>query len=254
FPLDYPRPTAPDFEGEAIKFDASQEESAALKKLALAEGVSMYMLISAIYNVLLNKLTNREDIVLGTVVSGRNHPDLERIIGVFVNLLPMRNYPCPEKSFTSFLAEVKANALAAFDNQDYPFEAIVGHVEKEMDVSRYPLLDVGFTFQSGNNAVRSKPSNINTDTLRKKSSNLDINLEAFEDDRGLVFELAYSTALFKTDTIERFKTYFKHIVSAVLKNPDEKLENIEIISNLQKDEIRNDIQKEPGSLEADFEF
>lgn len=83
------------------------------------------MVLLASYTLLLSKYSGQEDIVVGSPIAGRPHADLDSIIGMFVNTLAMRNYPAKEKTFSQYLAEVKENALKAYEHQDYPFEALV---------------------------------------------------------------------------------------------------------------------------------
>ncbi|HLP47258.1 MAG TPA: condensation domain-containing protein, partial [Candidatus Kapabacteria bacterium] len=124
-PTDFARPAVQSYEGNMLKFELAGEIAAALKSLALKTGTTMYMLLLAIFNIFLAKLSNREAIVTGTPVAGRHHADLEKIIGMFVNTLGLKNYPVGEKSFNGFLEEVKEKTLWAFENQDYPYEDLV---------------------------------------------------------------------------------------------------------------------------------
>ncbi|MCP5107711.1 MAG: non-ribosomal peptide synthetase, partial [bacterium] len=124
-PIDYVRPVVQSFEGRHLGFGFSAGESAALRDMALSGGFTMYMVLLAVFNVVLAVLSGQEDIVVGTAVAGRRHADLEEIIGMFVNTLAIRNYPGGEKSFIKFLRELKERTLTAFENQDYPFEDLV---------------------------------------------------------------------------------------------------------------------------------
>src|SRR5690606_2579891 len=89
-----------------------------------------------------------EDIVVGSPIAGRPHPDLENLIGVFFNVLSMRNYPVGEKTFTEFLGNVKENSLNAYENQDYPFEELVEKLNVRRELSRNPLFDFAFVLQN----------------------------------------------------------------------------------------------------------
>ncbi|MCP5050981.1 MAG: polyketide synthase, partial [bacterium] len=120
-PIDYSRPSVWSFEGNATGFELGEEETGALNKLARSEGVSLFIVLLAIYNIFLAKISGQEDIVVGIVTAGRNHPHMERIIGLFVNTLALRNYPAGEMGFKAFLHQVKGRTLKSLENQDYPF-------------------------------------------------------------------------------------------------------------------------------------
>ncbi|MCP4149582.1 MAG: amino acid adenylation domain-containing protein, partial [bacterium] len=121
-PLDYPRPAIQSFEGDMFHFALSAIETETLKTMASAGGATMFMVLLSVLNTLLAKLGNPEDIIIGTPVAGRRHADLENIIGMFVNTLPLRNFPKEEKTFKRFLQEVKGRTLDGFENQEYQFE------------------------------------------------------------------------------------------------------------------------------------
>ena len=122
---DFKRPPVKSYEGNIVSFNLCTEETSKLKSIAETEGATLYMVLLSIYNVLLSKLSNQEDIVVGTPIAGRGHTDLENMIGMFVNTLPLRNYPKGELSFKKFLSEVKSKTLACFENQSYQYEELI---------------------------------------------------------------------------------------------------------------------------------
>ncbi len=93
--------------------------------LAQKAGTTLYTVVLAAYKVSLHKYTGQEDIVVGTPASGRNHPDVENIIGIFIQTIGIRTKPHANRKFTDYLEEVKRQTLDAFENQDYPFDRLV---------------------------------------------------------------------------------------------------------------------------------
>ncbi|MCU0288458.1 MAG: amino acid adenylation domain-containing protein, partial [Acidobacteria bacterium] len=238
-PSDYPRPEIQDFAGISVDAAINPEKSGLLKQYAVREGVTLYMLFLAVTNILFSKLSGQEDIVAGTPVAGRRHADLELIIGMFVNTLPMRNYPVGDKTFKQFLAEVKTRTLEAFDNQEYPFEDMVDQVGVNRDAGRNPLFDVMFALQNNDN--RQVPV-LDEDTFRigHTRSKFDITITAFESRENISFNFIYNTALFKIETIKRFIGCFKKIILAITPECDTKLFHIEIISTEEKRQLLNE--------------
>jgi hypothetical protein len=149
-PTDFVRPAIQSFEGNSVTFEMPGDDTAALKSIALAGGSTLYMVLLAVFNVLLSRLSGQQDLVVGSPAAGRRHADLEKIIGMFVNTLALRNYPEGEKTFKEFLLEVKERTLEAVENQDYPFEELVEKVSIIRDAGRNPLFDVMFTFTDVN--------------------------------------------------------------------------------------------------------
>ncbi|MCP4156908.1 MAG: AMP-binding protein, partial [bacterium] len=112
-PTDFPRPEKLGTGGKSAIFEIGDVQAEAIKAIALKEEATLFMVLLAVFNISLAKLTNRTDIVTGTVIAGRRHADLERMMGAFVNVLPLRNYPTAEKTFRRYLAEVKTSTLEA---------------------------------------------------------------------------------------------------------------------------------------------
>jgi NAD(P)-dependent dehydrogenase (short-subunit alcohol dehydrogenase family)/acyl carrier protein len=139
-PTDYPRPLMQRFEGNTVNFVLSVRHTGTLRDMARQADATLYMSILAVYTILLYKLNGQEDIVVGTPIAARRHADLETIIGMFANTLALRNYPCAEKTFHQYLKEIKERTLAAFENQEYQFEALVEKVSVRRDTSVTSLL------------------------------------------------------------------------------------------------------------------
>jgi len=246
-PGDYQRPPVKSFEGSILSFEMGPEETNGLKELALAENVTLYMLLLALYYVLLWELTGNSDIVVGTGALGRNHPDLMPIIGMFVNTLALRNYPKGEMSFIDFLKEVRKNTLDAFANQDYQFEDLVDHVMETRYPDRNPLFDVGFLLQNLESAVVEIPNLKLTPFFHEmNTTKFDMSMAAVEAGDKLNFTIQYTTKIFKQETIQRFIGYFKEIVSSVLENKTIKLKDITISHDLE--------DSESDVLKIDFGF
>ena len=245
---DYTRPVFQSFEGSTVSFEIEKIETQSLKNKAREEGVTLFMLLLAITNILLAKLSNQEDIVVGTPVVGRRHADLEKIIGMFVNTLPLRNYPEGKKKFENFLKEVKERTLEAFENQEYQFEDMVEKVSVNRDTGRNPLFDVMFLFESIDDSTSGKSEPKKPGSNKKQDENeyiigtskFDITLYAAESAEKLFFTFEYCTKLFKKETIERFILYFKKILPLIVKESGIELGQIEIIGEEERRKILYD--------------
>jgi tyrocidine synthetase-3 len=249
-PTDYTRPAVQSFEGSALSFEIGMKETTSVKKLALKEGATMYMVLLAVFNILLSKLSSQEDIVIGTPTAGRRHADLEPIIGMFVNTLALRNYPRGEKTFNAFLADVKEKTLQAFENQEYQFEDLVEKAAAHRDTGRNPLFDVMFALQNfdanarGEGSRKSVPGQSEQqeqpvqqqDNQQKifRIAKFDMSLTCVEQSESLYFTVEYCTKLFKKETIERFTQYFRKIVTSVLKGTGQEICEIDIMPGSEK--------------------
>jgi hypothetical protein len=237
-PIDFDRPPVQSFEGSSLSFGIGKKETERLRALAVQEDATLYMVMFAIYNVLLSKLSGQEEIIVGIVIAGRQHADLQDIIGMFVNTLAVRNFPGKEKTFRTFLREVKTRVLCAYENQDYQFENLVEKVVLENNRSRNPLFDT--VFNSGNTEI--EPGDSQQGELpelsaegygyENRATKFDIAFFCNEGGEELFFTMDYCTKLFKKETLERFTGYFKEIISHVIENSDTRLKDITISHHL----------------------
>jgi iturin family lipopeptide synthetase A len=234
-PADFARPLTRNHEGSLEKFELSLEESRKLKLIAEKEGATLFMVVLSMYNILLSKLSSQEDIVIGTAVANRRHADLENIVGMFVNMLPLRNYPTGASTYREFLLAVKTATLACFDNQEYQYEELIDALQIERDASRNPLFDAVFAYQNFDEASLEVPGLVLTPYANKHSiAKFDLTLLASEENDQLYFSIEYSTALFKQETIQRFIGYFLSIASAITTDADIKIADIEVVSGEEK--------------------
>ncbi|HLP61074.1 MAG TPA: amino acid adenylation domain-containing protein, partial [Candidatus Deferrimicrobium sp.] len=237
-PADYARPPVQGFEGNHTFFELTAAETSSLKRLAIAQGVTLYMLLLAICNAWFAKLSGEEDIIIGTPVAGRRHVEYQDIVGMFVNTLALRNFPASGRAFTDFLMEIKERTLAAFQNQDYPFEELVDRVVKNRDTARNPLFDVMFAFQNMDVPGMEIPGLIlKPYEFENKTAKFDLNLDGREENGKLYFNLEYGTRLFKEETARRFCVYFKNIVNAIIENPGIRPVEIEMMGEEEKAKI-----------------
>ena len=105
-PVDNHRPQDFTFAGALWNFNLEREDTLQLKKRASHSGGTLYMILLAVLNTLFYRYTGQTDIIIGSGIAGRPHPDLQRIMGMFINTLAIRNQPTAEKKFESFLQEV----------------------------------------------------------------------------------------------------------------------------------------------------
>jgi amino acid adenylation domain-containing protein len=238
-PYDYPRPSYQDFTGTTVSFILKEKETRQLKELTGELGVTLYMLLLAAFNELLHRLSNQEDIIVGTPIAGRNHADLQNMVGMFVNMLLIRNYPTDTKKFTDLLNEVKQQTLAAYENREFPFNHLVESLAIQRDTSHNPLFDVSFNLLDERNYQYEITGEDEQNALLylKDTSRFDLSLTIIDRGHGLVFRFEYSTRLFKPETMERFLKYFKNILSGIAVDPYVKLSHLEILPEEEKEKI-----------------
>jgi acyl carrier protein len=241
-PTDYPRPKVMRLEGDSLFFEIGKEETAALRTLVKTEDATIFMVLLAVYNVLLSKLTGQQDIVVGTGIVGRKHADLTGIIGLFFNTLALRNYPLENIEFRTFLKDLKERTLTSFENEDYPFDELVQELRRRgsltMEANRNPVFETIFSMHNFDvGTVGAADTELPGLTLRaypyeNKTARYDLFLRGVDVDNKIMMELEYSTTLFNQATAERIVNHYKEVLHQVLENKDIKLKDITLSSQL----------------------
>jgi non-ribosomal peptide synthetase component F len=190
------------------------------------------MLVQALLYILLSKVSGQADVVLGTVTAGRRHAQLERLIGMFVNTLALRHQPLAQKRLDLFLAEVKAQTVQAFENQDYPFEALVERLEVRRDTGRHPLFDVMLVLQNSDAKAGPDPEPGDTagsDEIGGRVSKFDMTWSFARGSDRLYGSIEYCTKLFKEATVSRLIGYFMTLVKRLPLSGSQRIGDLDLL-------------------------
>jgi tyrocidine synthetase-3 len=234
-PRDFKRPAKETFAGEMLTVGLGKELSEKLDRLAVETGTTLYMVLLAAYYILLFKYTGQEDMVVGSPVTGRRHADLQNIIGMFVNMLAIRNQPADGKTFEEFLLEVKETVIQAVENQDFHFEELVTGLGIPGDPGKSPLFAVVFAMQNVDiegNREEILPSGdlyhlkVTPYEFQHQVSQFDLILGAFQGLEFITLDLRYATTLFKRSSAEKIIDRFIEILEQIVENNKVQLKDI----------------------------
>lgn len=189
----------------------------------------------AVLNILINRYTQSEDIIIGTPTSGRLRTEISEVMGLFINLLPLRNKVQGEDSFTKFLKDVSKKTLEAIENQLFPFEKIVQSLDLESGIFEYPLFQVLLIYN------RSKQEHLtlermtwDTIPIKSSASKYPITIEIIEKSTSCIVTFEYDTTLFKLSTLERLSRHFQSLVQSILTNPFQHLKELSLLTEEEK--------------------
>ncbi len=235
---DYIRPVSKSFDGSKKYFKLDRNAVKKLKEVCMKTQTTLFMVLFAAYNILLYRYTDQEDIVVGIPVAGRRHADLNNVVGMFINTLPIRTKPSGKIKFSDYLNGVKEIILNGLENQDYQYEHLLEKLNLSRDMSRNPLFDVMFTLQNMDKPEM-KINNLNIDIckLHNNRSTFDITIYAVEKDDEIEFEIEYCVNLFKIETIERLKDHFLNILEDISENHENLISEIKLLNENEKEEI-----------------
>jgi iturin family lipopeptide synthetase A len=237
-PLDYPRPEVKRGEGKVIRMNVGSELSMQLKRFAFKQEVTLFILLLAVYTILLAKTTGQEDIIVGTPVSGRSNFGVIRMVGMFVNTLALRNKPINRLTFYEYLEAVKQGTLDALENQDYPFNILVDKLNLAGDTARNPIFDTVFALEQSYGediGIRNDEITISPIEFEYTGSMFDLLLGAAVEDNDIRLYFRYDIHLFHEDTIRQMANHFITILSQVLHAPKRRIEDIDMSVPFEKD-------------------
>lgn len=223
-PYDHPRPAVKSFRGSTYEFNLSLNNEK-LNQLLKDENLSLLMLLYGAWSILLARLSNQDDIICGVTSSGRNNAEVMNIVGMFVNILPLRSFPNEDKTCREFLNEIKMLIINSFDNQEFPHSSIIDELNVERDLSRNPLFDVLFNYTHGSDA-----NNSTDNKVEWNRSKFDLALSAMVNGTNLDFSLEYSTDLFHKQTIVEIAQFYLNCINQLLEKINQPIYEIDIIS------------------------
>jgi len=203
-PWDRPRPASQSFNGTTFPVDLSAEVLAGLRGLAETTGSTLYMVLLAAFNVVLNRWSGQDDIVVGTAIAGRTESKLEELIGLFTNTLALRIDSSGNPTFTDLISRVRDVTLDAYTYQEIPFERIVEVLQPVPDLSRQPLFQAMLVLQNMPRPAGQLPGlKLKRINQRRSGSKVDVSLILTESANGLRGHYEFATDLFDVETVER---------------------------------------------------
>jgi amino acid adenylation domain-containing protein len=218
-PVDRARPPVQSGDGATAWLAIDASCTAALRALAVTEGATLFMVLLAAWTLLLARLSGQREVVVGTPVRGRSLPELENVMGFFVNALPLRLRVDPDQSFVAALRSVRAEVVEAFGYQDVPFEHLVRILDVSRDESRFPIYQAFFSYQD----ARQRPTTWGNLEHRnvpvfQPSAAQDLALWFLEDRGGLVGGLNYNTDVLDSSTAARLRARFVGLLNEIARD------------------------------------
>lgn len=205
-PTDLPRPFEKTFNGSNFIEYLDSDRTQRLKELAKQKGITMHMLFLSIYFLFLQKITRDKDIIVGIAIAGRERKELESMVGLFINLLPIRVNFDLLSNLNELLDLVKEKNLRAYKHSKYPFDLLVNRANPDRDPSRSPIFSTFFQYYEY------------SPVAQEGISLYELSLICREFNSQIELRYEFNTDLFQRETIQRFADYFSHLLDQILEN------------------------------------
>ncbi|WP_052339682.1 non-ribosomal peptide synthetase, partial [Gorillibacterium massiliense] len=204
-PMDYARPETQTYAGDTVKLEIPRESAKRLKELAKQEDMSLFMVLLTAYLIVLHRLTQQEDLIVGTPIAGRMNRSLEEVLGFFANTLAIRVKLAGNQTVKELLQAVKAQCLGVYEHQAYPFDVLIEKLNPERSLSQSPVFSTMLSYHEFNmvkesNGLQIMPVSENIPVASK----FDLTVNVQEKQDALQLELDYNKDLFRRETAGRF--------------------------------------------------
>lgn len=240
-PGDRPRPAVPSFRGGSHSLRLGPGLSPAAKTMAQREGVTLFMLLLAVFHVLLARWSGQDDIVTGLPIANRQRPELEGLIGFFVNTLVLRVDLGGDPSFREILRRVREVTLEAYAHQDIPFEKLVDELQPGRQLGRNPLFQVTFQLQNtgGGNGAGEKFSGLTSAfvTTPGTTAKFDLAFDMWDGADGLGGRLEYNSDVFDADTVARLATRYEVLLAGSIADPERSISELPLMTSVERERM-----------------
>lgn len=237
-PLDHARPPVQTFRGTHQSFALSRSLTDGLKSLCQSEGVTLFMVLMAAFQLLLSRHSGQDRFIVSTGVANRSRPETQGLIGCLINILLLRADLSGDPSFRDVVARVRESALGAYANQDLPFEKLVEELQPERDLSYNPLTQVMFVLLNAPLEECKLPGIVSHSMdVASAGAQYDIVVHLYETSDGMSGYLDYCTDLFGPETITRFLGHFRTILEAVVADIGQKAATLPLLTSEERHQL-----------------
>ncbi|PBC41070.1 non-ribosomal peptide synthetase [Rhodococcus sp. ACPA4] len=203
--------------------------------LARDTGTTQFMVLHAMFALVLARLGATDDVVIGTPVAGRGRPELDALIGMFVNSLPLRTAVDHRAPFTDLLDAVRESDLAAFEHADLPFDVLVDALDLDRSTPRHPVFQVMLSYHQNlvSPQVSVHGAHLHAEPLEPATAKFDLELTLVagdSDNPEITGSLRFAHALFDEDTAVRIAARFESVARAVIADPSTTIADIELLT------------------------
>ncbi len=236
-PTDRPRPVVQTYNGlrERLTIDASL--CSALKHVSARERATLFMTLLASYQVLLHRLTNQDDVVLGISSAGQASVTGDDLIGYCINLLPLRSRIGDDPSFSEYLARSKRVLSDAFDHQIYSLPNLIRKLGLRRDPSRPPLVTVTFNLDRGSNRMQFFDLDVEVIPVSTNLAKFDLFLNVTDQNGELTLDMDYNSDLFDATTIRRWLGHLRTLLAGIVADPRQRLSELPLLDEQEQQQM-----------------
>jgi|HubBroStandDraft_3_1064219.scaffolds.fasta_scaffold01234_1 natural product biosynthesis luciferase-like monooxygenase protein/FkbM family methyltransferase len=250
-PADRPRRAVPTSRGARISCRLPDALLGELRRLG-ERGTTPFMTLLAAFDLLLHRYTGQEDLAVGSPIANRNRAEVEGLIGLFMNVVVLRNDLAGDPTWQALLARVTEGALEAYGHQDLPFERLVTELQPERSLGHNPLVNLLLGFQPAPPALAlGQELRASTFDLHNGTAKLDLLLSFWEEAGGIAGIAEYACDLFDAVTIERLLGHFVTLLAAACASPAARISELAMLSPAELGQLLREVNDSHAPVPAD---
>jgi amino acid adenylation domain-containing protein len=245
-PTDHSRPTKVDYCGKSSKFKISPSASKFLREYSKQKGVTMFVTLLSFFKLFLYGLTESEDICVGTFVADRPHVQLADVIGLFLNMIPLRSVINSEMTFAELIETVAKTVSRAMAHRHVHFEQLVEDTQKTGRAQRdnmHPIFQVEFVYHNLGESYNPRSFDLTGQKIVVHSSQVDLAVHVSDNgdyDSPISGRFEYQSSLFHEPTIHRMISWFEDLIkrsTALISSLTWKLRDLVLLNKEEEQQL-----------------
>ncbi|RTQ90553.1 MULTISPECIES: non-ribosomal peptide synthetase [Stenotrophomonas] len=246
-PLDRPRPATQSYRGGNLPLQITAERVTALRRLSQRHGTTLYMTLLAAWSIVVSRISGQSDVVIGSLVANRQRPEIEPLIGFFVNTLALRARLDPDPTVAELLAQLKATTLAAYANQDVPFEQVVEALKPARSLAHSPVFQVMLSLDNTPSGGELSLSGLTLSSVPTPhvTTHFDLSLSFVESGGQLLGGLEYASDLFDPTTVQRLIDYLHTVLDSMVRDDRQQVSALELLPGNERNSLLSSFSPMP---------
>ncbi|WP_160647907.1 non-ribosomal peptide synthetase [Chengkuizengella marina] len=216
----------------------NEEITQQLRTLCRENGVSLFMMMLTAYKVFLHRITNQDDMIVGTPVMTRGMKGTDELLGCFINTIPLKTELWGNPAFSDVLGRVRLTVLESFQHQKYPFSKLVELLQPERNSGHHPIFQVSMgLLENPFETIELSDLHISSYEIVPESLDFDLHLDVIDQSETLVMKWQYRADLFEQHTIKNMMKWFEVLLKGIITDPSQRISDLPLLTAEEKEKI-----------------
>jgi glutamate-1-semialdehyde-2,1-aminomutase len=236
-PADHPRPPLRSYRGARQQLTLESEVLQALRRVSGEQECTIFMTLLAAYCVLLHRLSEQDDLLIGFPTSGRFLEGSEQLVGYCAHLLPLRSQLTGNPTWAHYLAQLRRRLLDAYEHQEYPYAQLLNELKLPRDPGRLPLVNATFNLERPLALPQLGDVSVALTVPAVTHAEFDLHLNVIQLNESLQISVDYARDLFEQDTMQRFLARYRRLLLMLLGDPGQRVRSCDLLTGDERQHL-----------------